>query len=52
MKSNSIRYLEELSFLQVIQENRIATNLYEKFKYIKLYSYWYRVKNDLVVRVR
>lgn len=32
------------SFLQVIQDNMIAVNLYEKLGFKKLYSYWYRKK--------
>ena len=33
------------SYLQVIQSNKIALNLYEKLGYEKIYSYWYRRKN-------
>lgn len=34
------------AYLQVVQSNHIATNLYEKLGYKKLYSYWYRVKKQ------
>lgn len=34
------------AYLQVVQNNLIAVNLYEKLGYKKLYSYWYRVKED------
>ena len=33
------------AYLQVIQSNLIAKNLYEKLGYQKLYAYWYRKKN-------
>ena len=33
------------SYLQVIQSNEIAVNLYEKLGFKKLYSYWYRKKD-------
>ncbi len=32
------------AYLQVVQNNKIAVNLYEKLGYTKLYSYWYRKK--------
>ncbi len=32
------------AYLQVVQRNRIAVNLYESLGYRKLYSYWYRKK--------
>jgi len=32
------------SYLQVVQDNRAAIHLYEKFGYKTVYSYWYRVK--------
>jgi len=33
------------AYLQVLQENQIAMNLYMKFGFKTIYSYWYRVKN-------
>lgn len=32
------------SYLQVVQNNKTAINLYEKLGYKNVYSYWYRVK--------
>ena len=32
------------AYLQVVQKNQVAINLYEKLGYKKLYSYWYRVR--------
>lgn len=32
------------AYLQVVQDNEIAKQMYEKFGFRKLYSYWYRVK--------
>ena len=32
------------SYLQVVHNNKIAINLYEKLGFKKVYSYWYRVK--------
>ena len=32
------------AYLQVIQKNKIAVNMYEKLGYEKMYSYWYRKK--------
>lgn len=34
------------AYLQVVQNNQVAINLYEKLGYKKLYSYWYRVKRQ------
>ncbi|SEQ39413.1 Acetyltransferase (GNAT) family protein [Treponema bryantii] len=34
------------SFLQVVQTNDIAVNLYKKLGFEKLYSYWYMKKNQ------
>jgi ribosomal protein S18 acetylase RimI-like enzyme len=34
------------TYLQVIQSNQPAVNLYEKLGYKAIYSYWYRVKNN------
>ena len=36
------------AYLQVIQSNKVAVNLYEKLGYKKLYSYWYLKKECLV----
>lgn len=33
------------AYLQVVQSNEIAVNLYLKLGYSVIYSYWYRVKN-------
>ncbi|MCL1862655.1 MAG: GNAT family N-acetyltransferase [Defluviitaleaceae bacterium] len=33
------------AYLQVVQNNNIAVNLYNKIGYKTIYSYWYRVKN-------
>lgn len=32
------------AYLQVVEENHIAMNLYKKLGYEKVYSYWYRIK--------
>ena len=32
------------AYLQVLQDNRKAVNLYKKLEYTAVYSYWYRVK--------
>ena len=34
------------SYLQVVQTNDIAVNLYKKLGFEKLYSYWYMKKNQ------
>jgi ribosomal protein S18 acetylase RimI-like enzyme len=34
------------TYLQVVQDNVTAVNLYEKLGYNTVYSYWYRVKKD------
>jgi len=34
------------SYLQVVQNNLMALNLYTKLGYKTLYSYWYRVKKE------
>ena len=34
------------AYLQVVQGNEIATNLYKSLGYEKLYSYWYRRKKE------
>ena len=34
----------DYSYLQVIETNEVALNLYKKFGYEKLYTYWYMVK--------
>ena len=35
------------AYLQVLQNNQTAINLYEKLGYKKIYSYWYRVKKGV-----
>lgn len=37
------------AYLQVLQNNRVAVNMYEKLGYRKLYSYWYRRKKEMNV---
>ena len=32
------------AYLQVVRDNQKAVNLYTKFGYKTIYSYWYRVK--------
>lgn len=34
----------DYSYLQVIETNEVALNLYKKFGYEKLYTYWYMVR--------
>ena len=34
----------DYSYLQVVETNEVALNLYKKFGYEKLYTYWYMVK--------
>ncbi len=34
------------AYLQVVQNNQVAVNLYEKLGYKKIYSYWYRVRKE------
>ena len=34
------------AYLQVVQSNQIAYNLYKKLGYQKVYSYWYRAKEN------
>ena len=42
---DKLRYAEaDYSYLQVIKTNEIAINLYKKFGYEILYTYWYLVK--------
>lgn len=40
----AIQHGAHTAYLQVVQNNQNAINLYEKLGYKKLYSYWYRVK--------
>jgi len=40
------------AYLQVVQNNKVAINLYEKLGYKKLYSYWYRVKKSMPYKFR
>jgi len=35
------------AYLQVVQDNQKAINLYTKLGYKSMYSYWYRVKNKI-----
>ena len=34
------------AYLQVLQNNQVAVNLYKKLGYKKIYSYWYRVRKE------
>lgn len=34
------------AYLQVVQNNQVASNLYKDLGYKKLYSYWYRIKKQ------
>lgn len=34
------------AYLQVVQNNQVARNLYEDLGYRKLYTYWYRIKEQ------
>lgn len=34
------------AYLQVVQNNKIAVNMYSKIGYRRIYSYWYRVKTE------
>ena len=44
--SASKRLDAHTAYLQVVQDNKKAVNLYTKLGYKNLYSYWYRVKMD------
>lgn len=39
------KYGAKVSYLQVLQNNKVAISLYETLGYKKVYSYWYRVRN-------
>lgn len=42
----AVKHGAENAYLQVVQENVKAINLYTKLGYKNLYEYWYRVKNN------
>ena len=42
----AVRHGAVNTYLQVVQANTKAVNLYTKLGYKKLYEYWYRVKNN------
>ncbi|MDO5559806.1 MAG: GNAT family N-acetyltransferase [Oscillospiraceae bacterium] len=42
--SKAIEEGAHTAYLQVVEENQIAMNLYKKLGYKKIYSYWYRIK--------
>ena len=43
-KGLNVRRGANMAYLQVVQDNNVAINLYTKLGYKTIYSYWYRVK--------
>jgi len=46
LMAEAIRRGAHTAYLQVLQDNEIAVNLYKKLGFKKIYSYWYRVKKS------